>query len=282
MSRQQIEHLYLEAARLAFADRNAYLGDPEFVDVPVAGLLDKAYAIQRAALIASNKAMSREAPAAAGDPYPFQQDGSVTLRPLVPANKLQEERKHTTHLTVSDKDGNIVAYTYTIEDWGGNGMVVPGYGFLLNNELTDFDFAPPHPNIPEAGKRPRSSIAPFIAMKNGKPVFTIGSPGGSTIITTVLQSIVNYVDMQMPMVQAIAARRLSERNENKTQVEPSFINSVQANALSSLGHAWQVDQNDPEIGAANALVFNADGTVTAVSETQRHGVGSAKVQRKAH
>ena len=282
MSRQQIEHLYLEAARLAFADRNAYLGDPEFVDVPVAGLLDKAYAKQRAALIASSKAMSRETPAAAGDPYPFQQDGSVTLRPLVSANKLQEERKHTTHLTVSDKDGNIVAYTYTIEDWGGNGMVVPGYGFLLNNELTDFDFAPPHPNIPEAGKRPRSSIAPFIAMKNGKPVFTIGSPGGSTIITTVLQSIVNYVDMQMPMVQAIAARRLSERNESKTQVEPSFINSVQANGLATLGHAWQVDQSDPEIGAANALVFNADGTVTAVSETQRHGVGSAKVQRKAH
>ena len=186
------------------------------------------------------------------------------------------------NLVASPALKDLLTNTYTIEDWGGNGMVVPGYGFLLNNELTDFDFAPPHPNIPEAGKRPRSSIAPFIAMKNGKPVFTIGSPGGSTIITTVLQSIVNYVDMQMPMVQAIAARRLSERNESKTQVEPSFINSVQANGLATLGHAWQVDQSDPEIGAANALVFNADGTVTAVSETQRHGVGSAKVQRKAH
>lgn len=282
MSRQQIEHLYIEAARLAFADRNAYLGDPEFVDVPLAGLLDKAYAKQRAAMIASDRAMSREVAAAAGDPYLFQNDVSVTLRPLPKPVQLQEERKHTTHLTVSDKDGNIVAYTYTIEDWGGNGMVVPGYGFLLNNELTDFDFTPPHPNIPEAGKRPRSSIAPFIAMKNGKPAFTIGSPGGSTIITTVLQSIVNYVDMQMPMPQAIAAPRLSERNEPKTQVEPSFINSTQATGLERKGHSWYIDQSDPEIGAANALVFHADGTVTAVSETQRHGVGSAKVQRKAH
>ncbi|MBC3881997.1 gamma-glutamyltransferase [Undibacterium sp. LX40W] len=282
MSRQQIEHLYLEAARLAFADRNAYLGDPEFVDVPVAGLLDKAYAKQRATLISSNSSMSRDTPTAAGDPYAFQNDPSVTLRPQAPTNKLQEERKHTTHLTVSDKEGNIVAYTYTIEDWGGNGMVVPGYGFLLNNELTDFDFTPPHPNIPEAGKRPRSSIAPFIAMKNGKPVFTIGSPGGSTIITTVLQSIVNHVDMQMPMVQAIAAPRLSERNEGKTQVEPNFIHSAQAVGLALLGHVWQIDESDPEIGAANAIVFHTDGTVTAVSEPQRHGVGSAKVQKKAH
>ncbi len=286
MSRQQIEHLYLEAARLAFADRNAYLGDPEFVDVPVTGLLDKAYAKQRAALILTDVAMSRKQAAAAGDPYAFQNDPSITLRPQAATAKsaipLQEERKHTTHLTVSDKEGNIVAYTYTIEDWGGNGMVVPGYGFLLNNELTDFDFTPPHPNVPEAGKRPRSSIAPFIAMKNGKPVFTIGSPGGATIITTVLQSIVNHVDMMMPMVQAIAAPRLSERNLATTQVEPHFINSAQATGLARLGHAWQLDEGDPEIGAANALVFNADGSVTAVSETQRHGVGSAKVQKKAH
>lgn len=282
MSRQQIEHLYLEAARLAFADRNAYLGDPEFVDVPVAGLLDKAYAKQRSAMISRDSAMSRDVAAEAGDPYQFQNDPSVTLRPQNKAVKLQEERKHTTHLTVSDKEGNIVAYTYTIEDWGGNGMVVPGYGFLLNNELTDFDFTPPHPNVPEAGKRPRSSISPFIAMKNGKPVFTIGSPGGSTIITTVLQSIVNHVDMQMPMAQAIAAPRLSERNETTTQVEPGFINSAQAAGLSRLGHSWRIDDSDPEIGAANALVFNADGTVTAVSESQRHGIGSAKVQKKAH
>jgi gamma-glutamyltranspeptidase len=77
---------------------------------------------------------------------------------------------------VSDKDGNIVSYTYTIESWGGSGIVVPGYGFLLNNEMTDFDFSGPAPNVPEAGKRPRSSMSPTIAFKNGKPAFSIGSP----------------------------------------------------------------------------------------------------------
>ena len=152
MSRQQVEHLYLEASRLAFADRNAYIGDPEFVDVPVAGLLSKDYSRQRAQLIRLDQAASRANAALPGDPYPFQQDPSIPLRPRAFAGSeskaVKQESNHTTHLTVSDKEGNIVAYTYTIEDWGGNGMVVPGYGFLLNNELSDFDFTAPHPNIP--------------------------------------------------------------------------------------------------------------------------------------
>jgi gamma-glutamyltranspeptidase/glutathione hydrolase len=155
-------------------------------------------------------------------------------------------------------------------------MVVPGYGFLLNNELTDFDFTPPHPNIPEPGKRPRSSMAPTIALKDGKPAFSIGSPGGSTIITTVLQTIVNHIDLGMPMDQAIDAPRLSQRNGDVTDIEPGFAGRAQAEALAHLGQRWS-DQAE-EIGAANALVFNADGTVTAVSEGHRHGVGSAQVQ----
>ena len=275
LPREQVEHLYIEAARLSFADRNAYVGDPEYVEVPVQGLLSKDYAKQRAALINPQQAMSRETAAAAGDPYSFQQDTSIPLRP---SKKMQEERKHTTHLTVSDREGNIVSYTYTIEDWGGNGMVVPGYGFLLNNELTDFDFTIPHPNIPEAGKRPRSSISPVIALKDGKPVFTVGSPGGSTIITTVLQSIVNHVDLKMSMLQALAAPRMSERNGEVTQVEPGFSATPQAQALAAKGHRWTIDESDKEIGAASAIVFHPDGTVTAVSEPKRHGVGSAKVQ----
>ncbi|WMW80835.1 gamma-glutamyltransferase [Undibacterium cyanobacteriorum] len=278
MPREQVEHLYLEAARLAFADRNAYLADPEYVDAPVQGLLSKAYAQQRAQLINPQQAMARDVAAVAGDPYQYQNDPSITLRPQTAAQKLQEERKHTTHLTVSDREGNIVSYTYTIEDWGGNGMVVPGYGFLLNNELTDFDFAAPHPNVPEAGKRPRSSISPVIALKEGKPAFTLGSPGGSTIITTVLQSIVNHVDLNMSMLKALGAPRLSERNDVVTQVEPGFAASAQAQALAAKGHRWTIDESDKEIGAASAIVFHADGSVTAVSEPERHGVGSAKVQ----
>ena len=275
MSRAQVEHLYLEASRLAFADRDAYLADPEYVDAPVTGLLNKAYAAQRRALIDRDQAASGRV--AAGDPYPFQQDPSHPLRPT--PQTLQPESAHTTHLTVSDKDGNVVAYTFTIEDWGGSGMVVPGYGFLLNNELTDFDFTAPHPNIPEAGKRPRSSMTPTIALKGGKPAFSIGSPGGSTIITTVLQTIVNYVDLGMPMDQAIDAPRLSQRNGEVTDVEPGFDGSKQAITLAQRGQRWS-DQ-PAEIGAANALVFNPDGTVTAVSEGHRHGVGSAQVQDPA-
>ncbi|WP_332848451.1 gamma-glutamyltransferase [Massilia sp. S19_KUP03_FR1] len=275
MPRVDVEHLYLEASRLAFADRNAYLADPEFVDAPVVGLLSKPFAAQRRALIDARRAASI---AAAGDPYTFQDDQSVPLRPA--AASLPREGAHTTHFTVADKDGNIVSYTFTIESWGGSGIVVPGYGFLLNNEMTDFDFTGPRPNVPEAGKRPRSSMAPTIVLKGGKPAFTIGSPGGATIITTVLQSIVNYVDLGMPMHAAIDAPRLSQRNNAATSVEPGFPGSAQAQALAAFGHKWEAAPE--EIGAANALVFNADGTVTAVSESRRHGGGAALVQRAAH
>lgn len=277
LPRTQVEHLYLEASRLAFADRDAYLADPEFVDAPVAGLLSKDYAAQRRALIDPDRAATGAV--AAGDPFGFQQDPSYPLRPTA-ARTLQPEGTHTTHLTVSDKDGNIVAYTFTIEDWGGSGIVVPGYGFLLNNELTDFDFTAPHPNIPEAGKRPRSSMTPTIALKDGKPAFSIGSPGGSTIITTVLQTIVNHVDLGMRMDQAIDAPRLSQRNGRTTDIEPGYADSAEAKALAQRGQGWSAVPE--EIGAANALVFNPDGTVTAVSEGHRHGVGSAKVQAPAH
>ena len=279
LPRAEAEHLYIEASRLAFADRNAYLADPEFVDAPLAGLLSKKYAAERRALIDPRKAAPGAV--AAGDPYRYQNDPSIPLR-MQPGGtvKLAPESAHTTHLTVSDKDGNVVSYTFTIESWGGSGIVVPGYGFLLNNELTDFDFAAPHPNVPEAGKRPRSSMAPTIALKDGKPAFSIGSPGGSTIITTVLQTIVNHVDFGMPMDGALDAPRISQRNALDTSVEPGFAQTAQARALSGFGQRWETPAE--EIGAANALVFNPDGTVTAVSEGKRHGVGTALVQRRGH
>ena len=281
LPRARAEHLYIEASRLAFADRNAYLADPEYVDAPLAGLLSKQYAAERRTLIDPRKAAPGAV--AAGDPYRYQNDPSIPLRTQpAAAVKLAPESAHTTHLTVSDKDGNVVAYTFTIESWGGSGIVVPGYGFLLNNELTDFDFdaSGPHPNVPEAGKRPRSSMAPTIALKDGKPAFSIGSPGGSTIITTVLQTIVNHVDFGMPMDQALDAPRISQRNALDTSVEPGFTDTAQARALSGFGQRWESPAE--EIGAANALVFNPDGTVTAVSEGKRHGVGTALVQRRGH
>jgi gamma-glutamyltranspeptidase/glutathione hydrolase len=276
LARLDTEHLYLEASKLAFADRNAYLADPEYVDVPIAGLLNKDYATERRRLIDPERAQARTVQ---GDPYLFQVDPSVPLRRegLHP----RAESLHTTHLAVSDKHGNIVAYTFTIEDWGGSGIVVPGYGFLLNNELTDFtSTAGRHPNAPEPFKRPRSSMAPTIAFKDGKPAFTIGSPGGATIITTVLQTIVNHIDLGMPMDQAIDAPRISQLGDGETLAEPGFGGTAQGQALARRGHRWAADAE--EIGAANAIVFNRDGSVTAVSEGWRHGVGSALVQRKAH
>jgi gamma-glutamyltranspeptidase/glutathione hydrolase len=277
MPRPNVEHLYLEASRLAFADRNAYLGDPEYVDAPVDGMLSKQFAAQRRSLIRPDKAA---AVVPAGDAFLYENDQSFPLRPR--QNLIQQEGTHTTHLTVSDKEGNVVSYTFTIESWGGSGIVVPGYGFLLNNEMTDFDFSGPAPNIPEAGKRPRSSMAPTIVMKDGKPAFTIGSPGGATIITTVLQTIVNHIDLGMSMDKAIDAPRLSQRNAKETAVEPGFAGTPQARGLENFGHTWEASPAPEEIGAANAIVFNPDGTVTAVSEGHRHGTGAALVQKRGH
>jgi gamma-glutamyltranspeptidase/glutathione hydrolase len=276
MPRPNVEHLYLEASRLAFADRNAYLADPEYVDAPVDGILSKQFAAQRRSLIRADKAAGV---VPAGDAFLYENDQSFPLRPQ---QKLIQEGTHTTHLTVSDRSGNVVSYTFTIESWGGSGIVVPGYGFLLNNEMTDFDFTGPAPNIPEAGKRPRSSMAPTIVLKDGKPAFTIGSPGGATIITTVLQTIVNHIDLGMSMDKAIDAPRLSQRNAKETSVEPGFAGSMQARGLENFGHKWETSPAPEEIGAANAIVFNPDGTVTAVSEGHRHGTGAALVQKRGH
>lgn len=276
MSRAEVEHLYLQASNLAFADRNAYVADPEYTDVPVAGLLSKDYAKARASLM-TGTALAKSV---AGDPFGFQYDPSMPLRPAAKEpSALGKESMHTTHLAVSDRAGNVVAYTFTIEDWGGSGIVVPGRGFLLNNELTDFDFSAPHPNVAEAFKRPRSSMSPTIVLKDNKPAFTIGSPGGSTIITTVLQTMVNHIDLGMPLNEAVDAPRLSQRNGETTLVETTlaFPNSDAAKQLAAKGHKFaETDQ----IGAANGIIFNEDGTVTAVSESKRHGIGTALVQKQ--
>lgn len=271
LPRERALHLYLEASRLAFADRNAYMGDPEFVDAPLAGLLSKKYAEERRKAIGERAA---EGTVRAGDPYPFQQDPSFPLRPQ--AKNIPWEGDSTTHLTVADKDGNIVSYTFTIESTGGNGMVVPGYGFLLNNELTDFDVAVPHPNSPEAFKRPRSSMSPTLVFRDGRPVLALGSPGGATIITTVLQILVNVLDFGLPINQALAAPRLSQRNTQSTSVDGGFERTPEARALEALGHRWAPAA---EIGAATAIAFNPDGTLTAAAEPTRRGGGSAAVER---
>ena len=261
-------HYYLEASRFAFADRGAYLGDPAYVYVPLKGLLSKGFATERRSLITEVAAKS---PVEPGNPYPYDGSGSNGSVSLSTAT----EGPSTTHLTVSDKWGNIVSYTFTIEQTGGSAITVPDHGFILNNELTDFEPVPGLANSPAGGKRPRSSMSPTIVTDdNGTPILALGSPGGSTIITTALQVLVNDLDFGMTLPDAIAAPRASQRNTVTTSAEPAFLETHGA-ALSERGHSFT---STPEIGAATGIAFLPDGTVQAAAEPFRRGGGSALVE----
>ncbi|MEO1211100.1 MAG: gamma-glutamyltransferase [Cyanobacteria bacterium J06638_20] len=276
MEQSEALHWLIEAERLAFSDRNTYLGDPEYVDVPVAGLLDPAYATsRRAALPATAPEDEANYRAMAGNPLPYQNDPSPSLS-SPPAVGLQPDDGgiSTTHLSVIDADGMAVSYTLTLESTGGSGIVVPGYGFILNNELTDFNTTLPHPNAPEPGKRPRSSMSPTLAFTPDGGVLAFGSPGGSTIITTVLGIAVNVMDFGMPLDAAIAAPRISQRNSGTTTVDQGFETTPLGQALIAAGH--QLNPTD-EIGAATGIYMDGDRTFTAVAEPVRRGGGSAMV-----
>ncbi len=196
-SAKNIHHM-AESMKLAYADRSEYLGDPDFVKIPVTGLTSKAYANELAKTIDDNKARlsSNIKP---GKPQPYESD-------------------QTTHFSVMDKAGNAVAVTYTLNLNFGSGIVVEGTGILLNNEMDDFSVKPGVPNAfglvggaanaIEAKKRPLSSMTPTIVMKNNKPWLVTGSPGGARIITTVLQSVVNTIDHEMNPAEAIITPRV--------------------------------------------------------------------------
>ena len=278
---EQALHWLIESERLAFADRNAYLGDPEYVDAPLSGLLSKEYAIHRRRALPS-QAPDNEADyrATAGNPLPYQQDpsASLTVWPTLVSSQAGEGRS-TTHLTVVDRDGMIVSYTFTLESIGGSGMVTPGYGFILNNELTDFNLESPHPNAPEPGKRPRSSMAPTIVLAPNGDRLAFGSPGGSTIITTVLGIAVNVIDFGLDLESAIAAPRLSQRNSGVTLVDQGFEHTELGKKLSAQGHGLRPTS---EIGAATGIHITPTGQLTAVAEPVRRGGGSAMTLKHTH
>lgn len=277
-SRTEVLHRYLEASALAFADRGEYVGDPAFVDVPLKDLLSPKYGRERACLIDADQAL--EKPVAAGDVSSY--DGTCEATTTTGEVAEDTENISTTNLTVVDRWGNVVEYTLTIEQTGGSGIVVPGRGFLLNNELTDFstEFEKGDPNRIQPGKRPRSSMSPTIVTKNGKPVLALGSPGGSTIITTVLQMLVNRLDLGMGLPQAIAAPRASQRNTPDVTAEPAFIERY-GTALTALGHslvpAGDAFTSEAEIGAATAIAIDRKGRLVAVAEPDRRGGGAAAV-----
>ncbi|UYQ65412.1 gamma-glutamyltransferase [Streptomyces peucetius] len=277
VSEERYLHRFIEASRIAFADRGRWVGDPAFESVPTSGLLSQRFADSRECLIKDDAVLT--SPLAPGDPSRPERCGSSGK-----AAPTTYEGENTTHLTTADKWGNVVAYTLTIEQTGGSGITVPGRGFLLNNELTDFSFAPADPavhdpNLPGPGKRPRSSMSPTIVLDgHGRPVVALGSPGGSTIITTVLQTLTGHLDRGLPLVDAIAAPRASQRNQPTTDLEPALWNSPSRARLEAIGHRFRLN---PEIGAATAVQRLPDGRWLAAAEKQRRGGGSAMVVRPA-
>jgi gamma-glutamyltranspeptidase/glutathione hydrolase len=185
-------HYLAEAQKIAWADRNAYVADTDFVDVPVEGLVSKSYAASRRAAIRRNRAQTYR-------PGVFDVEDRIT--------GVDEPGGSTTHVSVIDGWGNAVAVTCTIEQNFGSGVVAPGTGFLLNNQLTDFG-DPGTANEPEGGKRPRSSMSPTIVVSRGEPVLVAGGAGGSLIIMGVLHAIVNVVDFRKGIGHALDAERM--------------------------------------------------------------------------
>src|SRR5664279_2992767 len=222
---EQSQHLLIEAMKRAYADRAVFMGDPDAVTMPIAGLTSKKYAASLRASIGE-----RATPAA-------------DIRPGQPA---EYEGRNTTHFSVIDRDGNAVSNTTTLNFSYGLGLVADGTGVLLNNELDDFTAKPGaanayglvgfNANLPGPGKRPLSSMTPTIVLKDGKPFLVTGSPGGSRIISAVLQVITNVIDFHMPIDQAVSPPRLHHQwQPDEVVAEPGFAPDVIV-ALEARGH----------------------------------------------
>ena len=242
-------HVMIEAMKRAYADRARYLGDPDFVTAPVATLMSKEYAAKQRASIDLDRATPWTDALSATPPH---------------------EGSNTTHFSVVDAMGNAVSNTYTLNFPYGVGLVADGTGVLLNNELDDFTAAPGasnafglvgfEANLPGPGKRPLSSMSPTIVLKDGKPVLVTGSPGGSRIISTVLQVIVNVLDYHMDVAAAVAAPRLHHQwRPDEVRIEHGFADETLA-ALRAKGH--QVIEPMGQT-SANSILVTANGLLGA-------------------
>ena len=251
-------HEMAEAEKLAYADRAAYLGDPDFVKIPLAGLTSKAYAKQLRALIAPDRAR----PAA-------------DIRPGEPQ---RYESDQTTHFSIVDSDGDAVANTYTLNLPYGSGLVADGTGVLLNNELDDFAAKPGAANVygllggdanaPAPMKRPLSSMSPTLVLKDGQLVMATGSPGGSRIITVVLQVIVNVIDHGLNVAEAQNAPRAHDQLfPDELRIERG-ISPDTIRLLEAMGHKVVLS---PSMGSANTIVRAPDGELTGASDLRQRG-----------
>ena len=224
-------HLFAEAGRLAYADRDHYVGDPDFVQVPTAGLIERGYLHDRALLVKPEKSMLKALP------------GRPVGAPVTLGTDATLESAGTSHLSIIDARGNAVAMTSSIESAFGSRVFV--HGFLLNNELTDFSFVPEEggralANRVEAGKRPRSSMSPTLVFApQGRLLMTVGSAGGSAIINYVAKTLVGVLDGQLDLQRAIAAPNLGSRNRD-TEIERGTALEGVAAALRAMGHPVEI------------------------------------------
>jgi len=257
-------HLFTEAARRAYADRAEYLGDPDFVDDLTGQLLDDDYVLSRRRSIDPNHATA-----------------SSEVLPGMP--KVGRESDQTTHLVVADEKGNIVSLTYTINAWFGCKAVVPGAGFLLNNEMDDFAIVPDAPNqfgltggdanAIQPGKRMLSSMTPTIVFKGKIPYLALGSPGGSKVITAVAQTIINYRIFEMPLHEAVSHPRFHHQWRPDTlYLERGGYDPATIEKLTEMGH-HVVERS--RYGEVTAIGFSEDGRFMTGAADPRRGGGCA-------
>lgn len=252
-------HHLTQSMKLAYADRSAYLGDPDYVEVPMSTLTDKGYAIRQRALIDS--------------------DHATPSAEIVPGRVLKAapyESTETTHYSVADAQGNVVANTYTLNFSFGSHIAVPGTGMLLNNEMADFAAKPGganayglvqgEPNKIEPGKRPLSSMSPTIAFKDGKPWLATGSPGGSVIITTVLQTLLNAMAFDMNIATAAAEPRIHHQWLPDVLRMESGISRDTENILRAMGHNLETSKRTT--GRTNSIMLE-DGWRYGATDTRR-------------
>lgn len=245
-------HIFSEAQKLAFQDRNEFLSDPDFVKMPVHELLSDDYARERSQMIALD-------------------------RTLMPGQRPSTDIKtHTSHISIVDQEGNMVSYTTTIEHMFGSAMIVPGRGFFLNNELSDFDPYPlhedgaPRANAPHPGKRPRSSMTPVLVFREGQPFLIAGSPGGSTIIGTMANLLVNMIDFQLPVEAALRESKIINRDGAVELETKWFQNQELVEALRELGH--EVEKNSYFGNAQTIARDQAAGIWVGASDPRGEGL----------
>jgi gamma-glutamyltranspeptidase / glutathione hydrolase len=268
-------HTMIDAMRLAYADRGLYMADNDFVAMPLQGLLDPDYVASRAALIDPNG--NAIPTVTAGTPPGPWEGGAMGSGLVASTSDTSEEGGETTHFVAADRLGNVVTWTTTIESGWGSGIMVPGYGFMLNNEMTDFDSGTTAANRIETGlpKRPRSSMTPTLLLKDGVPWMATGSPGGATIINTVFQMVMNVVDHGMTIQEAVDAARISHTSASRTantswESRGGTISPEVRAELRARGHVLPV--SGTTIGSAQSLVIDLQtGHMFGAGDDRRNG-----------